>query len=111
MLNIPDSPNTPELELGSPSLSDSPADNNQDSYKDLGLAALVILAQFHGIAINAADIQHRYDVNGVGLDQSAWILAAREIGLKAKVSAQKLDRLHMAALPALVWIEDGQHFI
>ena len=111
MLNTPDSPNTPKLGMGSSSPSDSPADNNQDSYKDLGLAALVILAQFHGIAINAADIQHRYDVNGVGLDQSAWILAAREIGLKAKVSAQKLDRLHMAALPALAWREDGQHFI
>ena len=27
------------------------------------------------------------------------------------MSAQKLDRLHMAALPALVWREDGQHFI
>ena len=111
MLNTPDSPNTPKLGMGTQSPSDSPADNNQDSYKDLGLAALVILAQFHGIAINAADIQHRYDVNGVGLDQSAWILAAREIGLKAKVSAQKLDRLHMAALPALAWREDGQHFI
>ena len=72
MLNTPDSPNTPKLGLGSPSPSDSPADNNQDSYKDLGLAALVILAQFHGIAINAADIQHRYDVNcgfgSIGMD-------------------------------------------
>ena len=72
---------------------------------------MAILSQFHGIAVNAADIQHRYDVNGVGLDQSAWILAAREIGLKAKVSSQKLERLHMAALPALVWREDGEHLI
>ena len=76
MSNTPDSPNTPNQGLGSSPPSVTPADNNQDSYKDLGLAALVILAQFHGIAINAADIQHRYDVNGVGLDQSAWILAA-----------------------------------
>ena len=84
---------------------------NADLKSDLSLAALVILAQFHGIAINAGDIQHRYDVNGLGLDQSSWLLAAREIGLKAKVSSQKLERLHMASLPALVWREDGQHFI
>ena len=46
------------------------------------VAALRSSPAFHGaamdgIAVNAADIQHRYDVNGVGLDQSAWILAAR----------------------------------
>ena len=110
MPNTPDLINTPQSGMDSQS-SATPPHDAQDPYQDLGLAALVILAQFHGIAINAADIQHRYDDNGVGLDQSAWILAAREIGLKAKVSAQKLDRLHMAALPALVWREDGQHFI
>ena len=111
MPNTPDAFNSLQAENdATPSTADQLRDS-EPNFQDLGLAALVILAQFHGIAINAADIQHRYDVNGVGLDQSAWILAAREIGLKAKVSAQKLDRLHMAALPALAWREDGQHFI
>ena len=111
MSNVSDSPSSSATNIKHkpPESLSSPGSTNTNH--DLGLAALVILAQFHGIAINAADIQHRYDVNGVGLDQSAWILAAREIGLKAKVSAQKLDRLHMAALPALAWREDGQHFI
>ena len=111
MPNNPDSIPTPIPSLKSqPSDTDS-ASPHQDTHTDLGLAALVILAQFHGIAVNAADIQHRYDVNGVGIDQSAWLLAAREIGLKTKISKQNLERMHMAALPALVWREDGEHFI
>ncbi len=111
MPNNPESSAHTQASLESKSSETHSSTGDQDAYKDLSLSALVILAQFHGIAVNASDIQHRYDVNGVGLDQSAWILAAREIGLKAKVSAQKLERLHMAALPALVWREDGQHFI
>ena len=111
MPNTPDAFNSLQTDNDVNPSTVEPIHNTAQKLQDLGLAALVILAQFHGIAINAADIQHRYDVNGVGLDQSAWILAAREISLKAKVSAQKLDRLHMAALPALVWREDGQHFI
>ena len=111
MQNSPDSIPTPTPSLESQPTNTDSASPHQDAYTDLGLAALVILAQFHGIAVNAADIQHRYDVNGVGLDQSAWLLAAREIGLKAKVSKQNLERMHMAALPALVWREDGEHFI
>lgn len=85
--------------------------NNNKNQPDFALVGLMILAQYHGIAANMADIQHRFATDKAGLDQTAWLLAAKELGLKARVSTQKLQRLHLANLPALVWREDGQHFI
>ncbi len=85
--------------------------NKQPPKKDNALLGLLILAQYHGIAINTADIQHRFDPDGQGLDKSSWLLAAKELGLKAKLSKQPRERLHLTNLPALVWQENGQHFI
>ena len=76
------------------------------------LSALIILAHFHGIAANPADIMHRFSgcPNG-DLSETEWLLAAKQLELKAKIVHQPLARLHMASLPALVWCDDGQHFI
>ncbi|EJU56014.1 hemolysin B [Neisseria meningitidis 93004] len=49
------------------------------------LSALIILAHYHGIA-------------------------AKSLGLKAKVVRQPVKRLAMVTLPALVWCDDGNHF-
>lgn len=84
---------------------------NEQEPPDFALIALMILAQYHGIAANMADIQHRFVHSEKGLDQTAWLLAAKELGLKARPTTQKIERLHLASLPALVWREDGQHFI
>ncbi|MBF7686488.1 hypothetical protein I2F17_11730 [Acinetobacter sp. B10A] len=84
---------------------------NEQEPPDFALIALMILAQYHGIAANMADIQHRFVHSEKGLDQTAWLLAAKELGLKARPTIQKIERLHLANLPALVWREDGQHFI
>ena len=76
------------------------------------LSALIILAHFHGIAANPADIMHRFSGSPNGdLSETEWLLAAKQLELKAKIVRQPLARLHMASLPALVWRDDGQHFI
>lgn len=82
-----------------------------DKPKDLALRALVLMAGYHGIAINSEDISHQYDSEGVGLTQSQWLLAAKHLELKAKCIKQLSSRLHLAALPALAWRKDGEHFI
>lgn len=76
------------------------------------LNALLVLAHYHGIAVNPADVMHRFSgsLNG-DLSETEWLLAAKALALKAKVVRQPLSRLQMAALPALVWREDGRHFI
>lgn len=76
------------------------------------LSALIILAHFHGIAANPADILHRFSGSPNGdLSETEWLLAAKQLELKAKIVRQPLARLYMASLPALVWRDDGQHFI
>lgn len=86
--------------------SASPVPNNHN----LALTALKIIAHFHGIAINGEDIAHQY-VHDQEMTVEDWLLAAKSLGLKAKLSKQKIDRLSLLALPALVWREDGQHFV
>lgn len=82
--------------------------NNQNDY---GLYALEILAQYHNIAINPEEIRHKFDINGKGLDLTSWLLAAKSLELKAKPVKKTIDRLEFIYLPALIWREDGKHFI
>ena len=75
------------------------------------LSALIILAHYHGMAVNPADIKHRFS-ESTDLSITEWLLAAKDLGLKAKLAKKaNISRLKMLALPALVWRDDGQHFI
>ena len=90
---------------------DKPVTTSTMKGKDnFALTALTIIAQFHGIAVNPEDIAHQYfEQNTFGIQQ--WLLAAKNLGLKAKLSKQKTERLPFIALPAVVWRDDGQHFL
>lgn len=78
---------------------------------DPALKGLLLLAKYHGEAINMEDVRHRYDSAGEGLTQTGWLLAAKAIGLKAKVIRKEAHRLPLVTMPALAWQADGQHFI
>lgn len=78
---------------------------------DQGLQGLVLLAQFHGVAADAAQLAHEFGRNGEQFDETTLLLAARKLGLKAKVSAQPASRIAMASLPALALLPDGDAFI
>lgn len=85
------------------------SETDNSSHK-LALSALMLLAHFHGVAANPADIAHRF-MSGDDLDVNEWLLAAKELGLKAKLVKHDISRLSLLALPALVWRDDGQHFV
>ncbi|OQM39581.1 type I secretion system permease/ATPase [Citrobacter braakii] len=78
---------------------------------DYGLYALEILAQYHNVSINPEEIKHKFDLNGSGLDLTSWLLAAKSLELKVKPVKKTIERLNFIYLPALVWREDGHHFI
>ncbi|MBH5326245.1 type I secretion system permease/ATPase [Salmonella enterica] len=78
---------------------------------DFGLYALEILAQYHNVSINPEEIKHKFDLNGTGLDLTSWLLAAKSLELKVKSVRKTVERLNYIYLPALVWREDGRHFI
>ena len=77
----------------------------------LSLNALLVMAHYHGVAANGEDLLHRFAGNGRDLDQEEWLLAARYLGLKVRVVSRSMKRLHLLALPAVVWRDDGKHFI
>lgn len=78
---------------------------------DGGLAGLVLLAQFHGIAADADQLKHEFGRGSEPFDETALLLAAKKLGLKAKVTAQSAERMDKASLPALALVPDGNAFI
>ncbi|BFU59325.1 MULTISPECIES: type I secretion system permease/ATPase [Rodentibacter] len=84
---------------------------NFTEQQDCGLYALQVLAQYHNIAINPEEIKHKFDLDGKGLDITAWLLAAKSLELRAKKVKKPIERLDFIYLPALIWRNDGKHFI
>ena len=79
--------------------------------QDCGLSGLVLLAQFHGLAADREQIKHQFAGDDGSLDESALLLAAKHLGLKAKIIGQPAGRLNLVALPALALAADGTHFL
>ncbi|WP_255362618.1 type I secretion system permease/ATPase [Mitsuaria sp. 7] len=77
--------------------------------RDGALRALCIVARMHHVAADAPSLRH-----GLGLGASDapttqdLLLAAKRLGLKAKRSKTTIDRLSLAALPALATLRDGR---
>ncbi|WP_414441446.1 type I secretion system permease/ATPase [Burkholderia sp. 22PA0106] len=78
---------------------------------DPALACLVVIARFHGIATDTAQLRHAAARGDQPFDSDALILTARSIGLKARLVPFRQDRLDRSPLPALCIDRDGKHFI
>lgn len=79
--------------------------------RDTGLIGLVLLAQFHGIAADPAQLAHQFGQQAGAFSETDLLLAARSLELKAKVIRQPVARIGLAALPALALTASGEHFI
>ncbi|KRE89695.1 peptidase C39 [Frateuria sp. Soil773] len=75
------------------------------------MLGLVLLAQFHGIAADAAQMRHDAGRGGDPFDEAALLLAAKKLGLKARAIRQPAERLDRVALPALALRNDGTAFV
>ncbi|MCE9660435.1 MAG: type I secretion system permease/ATPase [Burkholderiales bacterium] len=73
-----------------------------------GLAALCLIARLHHVAADPASLAHRLGwAKTHSPDLNELLLAARELGLKAKLSKSRADRLTLLPLPALAVVNDG----
>lgn len=81
------------------------------SERDPGLAALVLIARFHGIAVDQEQIRHHFAILNGAAKEPDLVLAARSIGLKARSVKLASDRISTTPFPALVLCKSGQHFI
>jgi subfamily B ATP-binding cassette protein HlyB/CyaB len=91
-----------------------PPENGQGapgSRKDTGLAALVMIAHYNGIAADAAQIRHTFAVGQDGITTVDLIRAARTLGFKAKSVHVGFTRLAKLPLPAIAGTKDGQYCV
>ncbi|MEJ8849684.1 type I secretion system permease/ATPase [Variovorax rhizosphaerae] len=66
------------------------------------LAALCTIARFHQIAADPATLAHQLGLTpSDAVDTTTLLRAAKELGLKAKLSRTSMDRLPLTPLPAL----------
>jgi len=79
---------------------------------DTGLVCLVMMAQFHEIAVNPAQLLHEFGTEGKTFSDDEILLAAKEVKLKAKnVSTGSWERLARTPLPAIAKDNEGNYFI
>ncbi|MBR8140855.1 type I secretion system permease/ATPase [Burkholderia sp. AU19243] len=85
--------------------------HHSHSDHDPGLAALVLIAQFHEIATDADQLRHASGLASSHLAADDLVLAARSIGLKAREVRVSMNRLASTPTPALVLDAAGRHFV
>lgn len=78
---------------------------------DTGLACLVMLARFHNVAVSPEQLAHEFAEDGRSFAQVELLLAAKKLGLKAKSTRSKAERLAHTPLPAIAAASDGRFFI
>ncbi len=71
-----------------------------------GLACLLILARFHGRALDPVQIRHHFETGG-DIDAAHLARALREIGLSADIVTTAWERLGALPLPAILMLRDG----
>jgi subfamily B ATP-binding cassette protein HlyB/CyaB len=87
--------------------------NTSCGAEDPGLACLVIIARFHGIAADAQQLRHQAGLSRLTdrFSENDLLVAARAVGLNARAVQLKLERLGKTPLPALLLDRDDRHFI
>ncbi len=78
---------------------------------DTGLACLVMLARFHGLAADPDQIAHEFRQSGTRFGTAEILLAAQKLELKARAVKPSLSRLAQTPLPAIAVGRDGRYFI
>ncbi|CAB3751245.1 type I secretion system permease/ATPase [Paraburkholderia solisilvae] len=98
-------------QLHAPTNASTNTSTNPDAKSDPGLAALIIIAGFHGLPAEAEQLRHAAGGKSTQFDDRDLVLSARSLGLKARKVRVSADRLAKTPLPALALDKNGQHFI
>lgn len=89
-------------------MSDEVASENTP---DTGLACLVLLLKYLGIAVDPEQIRHQYSKAGVPLSKTDILRCAKQLGVKARSTRVKWKRLHKLHLPAIAENHAGEYVI
>jgi subfamily B ATP-binding cassette protein HlyB/CyaB len=96
-----------------PTSSESTTRTAQHGELDSGLACLVLVAHFHGIAANPEQLRHQLGLGGLDqrFSETDLLLAARSLGLRARCVTLRLERLGKTPMPALLLDRNQRHFV
>lgn len=80
---------------------------------DAGLACLLVVSHFHGIAADAEHLKHHFAVGHSAGRFSAddLVLAGKSLGLRCRRTRVTADRLSKTPVPALFLDQEYRHFI
>lgn len=76
---------------------------------DSGLLSLMMVAGYHGVAVDEAQLRHEFGPEP--FTTQTILLAARKLGLAARLVHQPPDRLDRAPLPAVALDREGRFLI
>ena len=76
---------------------------------DPGLAALIMMMQFQGVAADAAQIRHRIGPHSIGVPD--MLRCAKDYGLKVSAFTTTWSRLARTPMPALAILNDGSYLL
>lgn len=76
---------------------------------DSGLLSLLMIAAYHGIAVDEAKLRHEFSTDT--FSTQTLLLAAKSLGFGVKLVKQDINRLATAPLPAITSDKNGQFFI
>lgn len=74
---------------------------------DSGLACLVMIARYHGVAADPAQIKHAFAIGAEGMQKIDIVRAAKDLKFKARAATVEYKRLQKLALPAIAEINKG----
>jgi subfamily B ATP-binding cassette protein HlyB/CyaB len=74
---------------------------------DSGLACLIMIARFHGLPADPAQLAHEFKETGRSFGAVEILLAAKKLGLRARQVCTRLSRLAHTPLPAVAMGRDG----
>jgi subfamily B ATP-binding cassette protein HlyB/CyaB len=77
--------------------------------KDTGLLSLLLIARHHGISVDEAKLQHEFGQKPFTVE--VILLAAKRLGMTAKLVEQSPERLDRAPMPAIAVDKGGNFFI
>jgi subfamily B ATP-binding cassette protein HlyB/CyaB len=78
---------------------------------DPGLRLLVLVAAFHDIPADEAQLRHNAALRGQIFEEGDLVLAARSLGLRCRAIDLREKRLDRLPFPSLALDKDGRHFL
>jgi len=78
---------------------------------DTGLACIVMLARYHGLAADQQQLAHQFSQDEEKFSDREMLLSSKYIGLKSKCIQSNVSRLSKIPLPAIAKHKDGHYFV